>query len=193
MPPARRAACSPPSGWSRLARTAEVAGLDFVTLDDGFDPPAPGSATLPGRFDALLALARVAPATTSIGLVPTVTTTHTEPFHISKNVATLDLVSGGRAGWHVAVSTTDEAARALRPHGRRDRAAELWAEADDAIEVVSRLWDSWEDDAVIRDRATGRYVDRDKLHYIDFEGRVLQRPRPVDHARARPRASRSSS
>ena len=142
----------------------------------------PGSATLPGRFDALLALARVAPATTSIGLVPTVTTTHTEPFHVSKNVATLDLVSGGRAGWQVAVSTTDEAAAGLRPHRSPRPAAELWAEAEDAIEVVSRLWDSWEDDAVIRDRATGRYIDRDKLHYIDFEGRVLQRPRPVDHA-----------
>ena len=100
---------------------------------------------------------------------PTVTTTHTEPFHISKNVATLDLVSGGRAGWRVAVSTTAEAARRF---GRKVAAplGELWAEADDAIEVVSRLWDSWEDDAVIRDRATGRYVDRDKLHYIDFEG-----------------------
>ncbi len=127
---------------------------------------------MPGRFDALLALARVAPATSSIGLVATVTTTHTEPFHISKNVATLDLVSGGRAGWHVAVSTTDEAARAFGRTSPRP-AAELWAEADDAIEVVSRLWDSWEDDAVIRDRDTGRYIDRDKLHYIDFEGRFF--------------------
>ena len=152
-----------------LARTAEAAGFDFLAFDDGFDPPAPGSATLPGRFDALLAMARVAPATSSIGLVATITTTHTEPFHISKNVATLDLVSGGRAGWHVAVSTTDEAARAFGRTSPRP-APELWAEADDAIEVVSRLWDSWEDDAVIRDRDTGRYIDRDKLHYIDFEG-----------------------
>lgn len=156
----------------RLTRTAEDGGFDFVSLDDGFDPPAPGSATLPGRLDALLALARVAPLTTSIGLVPTVTTTHTEPFHTSKNVATLDLVSDGRAGWHVAVSTTDEAARAFGRAPSRPP-DELWAEAEDAIEVVSRLWDSWEDDAVIRDRATGRYVDRDKLHYIDFEGRFF--------------------
>ena len=155
-----------------LARSAEDAGFDFVTFDDGFDPPIPESATLPGRLDALLALARIAPATTAIGLLPTVTTTHTEPFHISKNIATLDLVSAGRAGWHVAVSTTDEAARAFGREVRRPL-DELWAEADDAIEVVNRLWDSWEDDAVIRDRASGRYVDRDKLHYIDFAGRFF--------------------
>jgi alkanesulfonate monooxygenase SsuD/methylene tetrahydromethanopterin reductase-like flavin-dependent oxidoreductase (luciferase family) len=157
----------------RLARTAERGLLDFVALDDSFDPPAPGSARLPFRFDALLALARVAPATEAIGLVPTVTTTHTEPFHVSKNVATLDLVSAGRAGWRVAVSTSDEAARRF---GRTtpQPLAELYEEAEDTIEVVSRLWDSWEDDAVIRDVATGRYVDRDKLHYIDFEGRFFK-------------------
>jgi alkanesulfonate monooxygenase SsuD/methylene tetrahydromethanopterin reductase-like flavin-dependent oxidoreductase (luciferase family) len=153
----------------RLARTAERGGLDFVALDDGFDPPDRRSAALPARFDALLALARVAPATTTIGLLPTVTTTHTEPFHVSKNVATLDLVSGGRAGWRVAVSTSPEAALAF---GRTDPRPldTLWAEAEDAIEVANRLWDSWEDDAVIRDPSTGRYIDRNKLHYIDFVG-----------------------
>ncbi len=67
------------------------------------------------------------------------------------------------------MSTTDEAVRAFGRTSPRP-AAELWAEAEDAIEVVSRLWDSWEDDAVIRDRDTGRYVDRDRLHYIEFEG-----------------------
>ena len=145
-----------------LAQIAERAGIDFVSLDDGFDPA-------PDRPDALLVMARLAPATTSIGLVATVTTTHTEPFHVSKNVASLDLVSGGRAGWRVAVSTTEEATRRFGRKGVQSL-DELYAEAGDAIEVVSRLWDSWEDDAVIRDRPTGRYLDRAKVHYIDFEG-----------------------
>ena len=133
-----------------------------MSLDDGFDPA-------PDRPDALLALARIAPATASIGLVATITTTHTEPFHVSKNVATLDFVSLGRAGWRVAVSTSDEAAKRF---GRKEPAPldELYAEAADAIEVVQRLWDSWEDEAVIRDKPTGRYIDREKVHYIDFEG-----------------------
>ena len=151
-----------PERLVELARVAERAGLDFVSLDDGFDPA-------PDRPDALLAMARIAPATTSIGLVATITTTHTEPFHVSKNVATLDFVSLGRAGWRVAVSTSDEAAdRFGRKHPQP--IDELYAEADDTIEVVTRLWDSWEDDAVIRDQSTGRYLDRDKVHYIDFEG-----------------------
>jgi len=151
-----------PERLVELARVAERAGLDFVSLDDGFDPA-------PDRPDALLAMARIAPATTSIGLVATITTTHTEPFHVSKNVATLDFVSLGRAGWRVAVSTSDEAAdRFGRKHPQP--IDELYAEADDAIEVVARLWDSWEDDAVIRDQSTGRYLDREKVHYIDFEG-----------------------
>jgi len=95
-----------------LALTAERGNLDFVSLDDGFDPSGARAEDGAGRvhLDALLALAHVAAATTTIGLIATVTTTHTEPFHVSKNIATLDHVSGGRAGWLVAVSTTAAAA-----------------------------------------------------------------------------------
>ncbi|MFI9322378.1 LLM class flavin-dependent oxidoreductase [Kitasatospora aureofaciens] len=152
-----------PGHYAALARLAERAGLDFVTLDDSFTAE-------PGRPDALATLARIAPLTSRIGLVPTVTTTHTEPFHTSISLNTLDWVSGGRAGWLVGVSTTEAEAKAF---GRRPVAPEdeLWAEAADAAEVAARLWDSWEDDAEIRDTATGRFIDRDKLHYIDFEGR----------------------
>ncbi|WP_329035976.1 LLM class flavin-dependent oxidoreductase [Streptomyces sp. NBC_00178] len=143
-----------------LARLAEQGTLDYVTLDDSFARPGP---------DALAVLARVAPATTRIGLVPTVTTTHTEPFHVSSAVATLDWVSKGRAGWQADVSATEAEARLF---GRRSAApaAALWREAGEVADVGARLWDSWEDDAEIRDVATGRFVDRDKLHYVDFEG-----------------------
>ncbi|MFD9854588.1 LLM class flavin-dependent oxidoreductase [[Kitasatospora] papulosa] len=143
-----------------LARLAEGGALDFVTLNDSFARPGP---------DALAVLARVAPATTRIGLVPTVTTTHTEPFHVSSAVATLDWVSKGRAGWHADVSTTEAEARLF---GRRPAApaSALWQEAGEAADAGARLWDSWEDGAEIRDVATGRFIDRDKLHYVDFEG-----------------------
>ncbi|WP_031070331.1 LLM class flavin-dependent oxidoreductase [Streptomyces sp. NRRL WC-3742] len=148
--------------YARLARLAEGAGLDFVTLDDSF-------AAEPRRPDALATFSRIAPLTSRVGLVPTVTTTHTEPFHTSISVNTLDWVSEGRAGWLVGVSSTEAEAKAF---GRRPVAPvdELWQEAADAAEVAARLWDSWEDDAEIRDAATGRFIDRDKLHYIDFEG-----------------------
>ena len=114
--------------------------------------------------------ARIAPVTRHIWLVPVATVTRTEPFHVSKAIATLDFVSHGRAGWQPRISATAYEAALF---GRRTGfdapdVDDLFDEAADAVEVVRRLWDSWEDDAIIRDVATGRYVDRDKLHYIDF-------------------------
>src|SRR4051794_29649496 len=162
--------------WVDMARMAEAAGLDFLTLEDSLALQSTRAAShdtrtdlVRGRLDAVMVAARVAPLTTRIGLIPSVTVTHTEPFHISKAAATLDYVSGGRAGLRVQVSG--------RPHeaahfGRRPSldTDDLFAEAADYVEVVRRLWDSWEDGAEIRDVRTGRFIDRDRLHYIDFEG-----------------------
>src|ERR1022692_4226089 len=176
--------------WAGLAGEAERGLLDFVTFEDSLsvqsaDPAGPDERTdqVRGRLDAVLTAARVAPLTRNIGLIPAVTVTHTEPFHMSKAIATLDYVSTGRAGLRVQVSARrDEAAH----FGRRsfpwvrlgdpgDPAAArlacgLFDEAADYVEVIRRLWDSWEDDAEIRDVATGRFIDRGKLHYIDFTG-----------------------
>jgi alkanesulfonate monooxygenase SsuD/methylene tetrahydromethanopterin reductase-like flavin-dependent oxidoreductase (luciferase family) len=162
--------------WSGLATTAERGLLDFVTFDDALTAqrrrrPEIDPRWLAGRPDAVLVASRVAPVTKHIGLIPVATMTHTEPFHISKAIATLDFISHGRAGWQVRVSGTPHEAELF---GRRDiRGADLFDEASDAVEVARRLWDSWEDDAVIRDVATGRFVDRDKLHYIDFTGKYF--------------------
>ena len=158
--------------WTGLAGLADRAGLDFLVIPDSFAPPAEGpgaEAVVRGRLDAVAIAARVAPVTRSVGLVPAATVTHAEPFHLSKAIATLDFVSQGRAGWQPSVSRTQAEAALF---GRKDAApAEvLWREAGEAVDVVVRLWDSWEDDAVIRDVSTGRYVDRAKLHYIDFAG-----------------------
>jgi alkanesulfonate monooxygenase SsuD/methylene tetrahydromethanopterin reductase-like flavin-dependent oxidoreductase (luciferase family) len=162
--------------WSALAATAERGLLDFVTFDDGLSPqrrrrPGIEPRWLAGRPDAVLVASRVAPATHHIGLIPVATVTHTEPFHISKAIATLDFVSHGRAGWQVRVSAAPHEAELF---GRRDvSGVDLFDEASDAVEVARRLWDSWEDDAIIRDAATGRFIDRDKLHYIDFTGKYF--------------------
>ena len=162
--------------WAGLAATAERGLLDFLTIDDTL-MPQPGRREridprrLAGRADAVLIAARIAPATQHIGLIPVATVTHTEPFHVSKAIATLDFVSHGRAGWQPRVSvTTHEAAL----FGRRDGSQiPLFDEAAEYVDVVRRLWDSWEDDAIIRDVATGRYVDVAKLHYIDFAGKYF--------------------
>jgi alkanesulfonate monooxygenase SsuD/methylene tetrahydromethanopterin reductase-like flavin-dependent oxidoreductase (luciferase family) len=191
LPSARPSELLTAGYWVDLVRRAEQGLLDFVTIEDALALQS-SSRTGPdgrvdevrGRLDAVLVAARVAPLTARIGLVPTATVTHTEPFHVSKAIATLDYVSQGRAGWRPQVS----AGPAEVAHfGRReawvdprgdDPAAQqaltdLFEEAGDAVEVVRRLWDSWEDDAEIRDVATGRFVDRDKLHYIDFHGRFF--------------------
>ncbi|MEU7750364.1 LLM class flavin-dependent oxidoreductase [Micromonospora sp. NPDC049101] len=177
--------------WNALAGEAERGALDLLTIEDSLDlqtsgPDGPDDRTdqLRGRLDAVQIAARLAPLTRHIGLIPTTSTTHTEPFHVSTAIATLDYVSGGRAGWRPRIS----ARRAEAGHfGRRDippldparldepevvrLVGDLIAEAGDAVEVVRRLWDSWQDDAVIRDVPTGRFVDRERLHYVDFTGR----------------------
>jgi alkanesulfonate monooxygenase SsuD/methylene tetrahydromethanopterin reductase-like flavin-dependent oxidoreductase (luciferase family) len=192
-PDARPTELFTPRYWTELVQEAEWGLLDFVTIEDSLALQSTRRGQLDeridqvrGRLDATLVAARVAPDTSSIGIIPVVTTTHTEPFHVSKAIATLDYVSHGRAGLQARVSATNLEARQF---GRRDiptfpiatldeidAAAdgtvigELFDEAADFIEVTRRLWDSWEDDAEIRDVATGRFIDREKLHYIDFEG-----------------------
>ncbi|MEU7786591.1 LLM class flavin-dependent oxidoreductase [Amycolatopsis sp. NPDC049159] len=178
--------------WTDVVREAEAGLLDFVTLEDSLalqtvqplDRPGERDGIVQGRLDAVLIAARVAPLTSHIGLVPTAVVTHTEPFHLSKAIATLDYVSTGRAGVRVQVAgraednrhfgrrefgefRLEDSAEPGKPSPLRD----LFDEAADYVEVLRRLWDSWEDDAEIRDVATGRFVDRGKLHYIDFEGR----------------------
>lgn len=152
--------------WADAVTAAERAGLDLIFLPDSFALQSGGAR---GRLEAVGIAARVAAATGRIGLIPQFPVTHTEPFHVSKAIAALDYATVGRAGWEVTVSPGAEQARLF---GRKTAQTEdsLWHEADEAIEVVSRLWDSWEDDAEIRDTATGRFIDRDKLHYIDFVG-----------------------
>lgn len=165
--------------WRDVVVEQDRLGIDAVTIEDSFTagPTAADheldTTTVVGRLDALLVANAVAPATRAVGLVPTVSVTHTEPFHVATGLQTLDHVSLGRAGWRIQVSpTTREAALfGRRPGG--DDAATLFDEAREAAEVVSRLWDSWDDDAIIRDVTTGRFIDRDRIHNAEYAGRHL--------------------
>ncbi|GAA5040958.1 LLM class flavin-dependent oxidoreductase [Streptomyces similanensis] len=177
--------------WADLVAEAERGLLDFVTLEDALGlqsdaPHRPDDRTdqVRGSLDAVLLAAFLAPLTRHIGLVPTVNVTHTEPFHVAVGIATLDHASKGRAGWRpqIASRAADAAhfGRRTTPQLTDDdlrdpeliaaRLRPLFAEAVDVVEVARRLWDSWEDDAEIRDTATGRFLDGAKLHHVDFEG-----------------------
>jgi alkanesulfonate monooxygenase SsuD/methylene tetrahydromethanopterin reductase-like flavin-dependent oxidoreductase (luciferase family) len=179
-----------PRYWTDLVAEAERGLLDFVTIEDGLTLQSDDKFRVDqrtdqvrGRLDAVLIASRVAPLTRHIGFLPTAVVTHTEPFHLSKAIATLDYVSSGRAGVRVQVAPSPEAAHhfgrreiprlssaTLTEPDPRRAVQELLDEAADYVEVLRRLWDSWEDDAEIRDVASGRFVDRNKLHYIDFKG-----------------------
>ena len=176
-PGARPAELFSASYWIELAREAERGCLDFLTIEDSLamqsaKPFVADDRTdqVRGRPDAVLVASLLAPLTDAIGLVPTVGMTHTEPFHVAIAIATLDHASAGRAGWRAQLSARPDEAALV---GRRaiSDVEQLFDEAADVVEVVRALWDSWEDDAIIRDVATGRFVDRDRLHYVDFAGR----------------------
>jgi alkanesulfonate monooxygenase SsuD/methylene tetrahydromethanopterin reductase-like flavin-dependent oxidoreductase (luciferase family) len=169
----RRAAHAPdqlltPRRVARVAALAENAGFTLITLDDGVLPPGAAPDAV-GRIGAVERAAFVAASTSTIGIAPVVPVTYAEPFHVASQLASLDHVSAGRAGWVVTEEERPEAARAWgRPlvAGADARARE----SADGVEVARALWDSWEDDAVIRSVATSRYLDRERLHYIDFTG-----------------------
>ncbi|WP_144661347.1 LLM class flavin-dependent oxidoreductase [Paenarthrobacter nicotinovorans] len=148
-------------------QTADIAGFHLATFKDS-RVVDDGTSGVPTRIDAVQRAAFAAPITRSLGLVPEVGTLFTEPFHVATQLASLDYSSQGRAGWLVNADNFVAEARSV---GRSPLPPEETAsEAADVVQANRRLWDSWEDDAVIRDVATGRYLDRDKLHYANFEG-----------------------
>jgi alkanesulfonate monooxygenase SsuD/methylene tetrahydromethanopterin reductase-like flavin-dependent oxidoreductase (luciferase family) len=154
--------------WVDQVREAERGLLDFVTLGDSVTlQPTGRGGRVRGRLDAVLLAARIAPATEHIGIVPAVSTAVTEPFLVSTQIATLDFVSRGRAGWEVNVAPGGGGYVGPRPVSSPEA---RFAEARDYVDVVRRLWDSWEDDAEIRNPRTHRFFDVTKVHHIDFEG-----------------------
>jgi alkanesulfonate monooxygenase SsuD/methylene tetrahydromethanopterin reductase-like flavin-dependent oxidoreductase (luciferase family) len=162
--------------WAEHVREAERGLLDFVTLEDSHrlqstlvDAPDERTDRVRGRLDAIMLAARVAPLTEGVGIVAAADTTVTEPFLLSTQIATLDFVSRGRAGWLLHVSTGRRDATYVGPRlvpegeARFDEAAEY-------VEVVRELWDSWDDDAEIRDPESNRFFDRGRVHHIDHAG-----------------------
>ncbi|UVI35741.1 LLM class flavin-dependent oxidoreductase [Brevibacterium spongiae] len=127
---------------------------DFALVPDDFT-----------GLDAIEFASWLGPLTSRLGIIPEARVTHLEPFHLATASATLDYTARARSGLAVGISSTPTEAALF---GRRDPApaSGAWAEAASVIDVIRRLWDSWGDDAIIRDQATDRYIDRDRLHYI---------------------------
>ncbi|GAA1033200.1 LLM class flavin-dependent oxidoreductase [Amycolatopsis albidoflavus] len=146
---------------------AERAGFTFATFDDA---PAGGF-----RVEATVRAAYSATSTSRIGLAPTSHVLTAEPFHLAAQLASLDHATHGRAAWIVGTAATPEALATIG----RAHPDDLRQEVADVVETIRRLWDSWEDDAVIKDLATGRYLDPDKVHHVDFEGETFSVKGPL--------------
>jgi FMN-dependent oxidoreductase (nitrilotriacetate monooxygenase family) len=133
-------------------------------------------------FEPFTLLAALAGATERIGLVATASTTFDQPYHIARRFASLDHISGGRAGWNIVTTANPDAAlnfglgEAIEHDERYDRAREFY-------DVVTGLWDSWADDAFIRDVERGIYFDPDRLHALNHKGSHLSVRGPLNIAR----------
>jgi FMN-dependent oxidoreductase (nitrilotriacetate monooxygenase family) len=123
----------------------------------------------PVKLDLSIVLGIVAAATERIGLGATYSTTYYSPFHVARTFATLDHLSGGRAAWNIVTSVNDSEAQnyGFQEHLDHDT---RYDRADEFLEVATGLWDTWEDDALVLDRASGTFADPDKVHELDYEG-----------------------
>ena len=174
--------------YVRLARTAERAKFDLVFLADAVatrDGNLEGLSRWPqymAYFEPLTLLAGLAAVTRHIGLVSTATTSYNEPYHIARKFASLDHISHGRAGWNVVTSSNASEAFNFGRDAHYGH-AERYERAEEFVDIVKRLWDSYDDDAFVRDRAAGRYFPPSALHFLRHQGRHFTVRGPLNVAR----------
>ncbi len=133
-------------------------------------------------IEPLTLLPALAAVTEHIGLIATASTTFNEPYHIARKFASLDIVSGGRAGWNVVTTSNPDAALNFGMDDHMEH-AQRYRRAREFYEVVTGLWDSWADDAFVRDVDAGVYFDPDKLHVLDHRGEYFKVRGPLNVAR----------
>ncbi len=175
----------------RLAQIAEAGKLDLLFLADGngvrnMDKPDLFAATSPsdrpGVFEPVTLLSALAMVTQHIGLVATTTTTYDEPFHVARRFASLDHISGGRAGWNLV--TTSNALDALNfSHSEHVARDTRYERANEFADIVKGLWDSWADDAFPQDKATGQFLEPSKAQAIGHQGKHFQVTGPLNAPR----------
>lgn len=171
------------SHFQSLAREAESAGFDSVFLADGVEARPDTAHSLASHFEPFTLLAALATVTSRIGLIGTVSTGFSEPYNLARQFASLDHISHGRAGWNIVTSAGDLAARNFNRSANQEHAVR-YERADEFLDVVTALWDSWDDDALRLDRGTGTFADPAKVRTIDHVGKHFQVRGPLNIPRA---------
>ena len=170
--------------YINLTKKAEEAKLDFVFFGDGLYISEKSHPIFLNRFEPLTLLAVLAAHTSHIGLAATLSTTYSDPFTVARQFASIDHISGGRAGWNIVTSPLEGSAlNYSKPeHPEHDLRYRM---AHEFVEVTKGLWDSWEDDAFVFDKETGVFFDPTKMHRLDYKGEFLSVQGPLNIARSK--------
>ncbi|MCA0997222.1 LLM class flavin-dependent oxidoreductase [Alloyangia pacifica] len=170
-----------------VAKHAERGKIDMIFFADGAgvrakDTPK-GSLARLGHYitdiEPTVLLASISAVTTHLGLVTTASTAYNEPYNLARRFAGLDLMSHGRAGWNVVASWSNEEAKNFGLEQVRDY-TERYERAAEFVEVVTGLWDSWEEDAFPLDKASGLFFDETKMHRLNHEGKHFRVRGPLN-------------
>lgn len=173
--------------YKRMAQAAERAKLDVIFLGDMLATwvlpwELLGRTAMAARLEPTTLAGALTQVTEEIGIVATASTSFTEPFNIARQFGSLDHLSGGRIGWNVVTTYTDDSGKNFGMDKLPPR-AERYERAQEFLDVVKGLWDSYEDDAVIRDKASGQFFDPAKLHRIDHTGKHFKVLGPLNMER----------
>ncbi|HKX21638.1 MAG TPA: LLM class flavin-dependent oxidoreductase [Rhizorhapis sp.] len=165
--------------YQKQAAIAERGKFDFLFIADSLSITEKSSPHYLTRFEPVTILSALAATTSRIGLVATLTVSYSEPFNVARQFASLDHLSGGRAGWNIVTSWLGDTAANFSktehpPHAVRYRIAEEY------LDVVQGLWDSWEDGAHVANKESGQFVDPERLHRLDHKGEFFQVRGPLN-------------
>ncbi|MGX4584230.1 LLM class flavin-dependent oxidoreductase [Paenibacillus chitinolyticus] len=169
--------------YKKWVRKAEAGKFDLIFIADGLYINEKSIPHFLNRFEPITILSALAAVSTHIGLVGTLSTSYSEPFTVARQFGSLDAISGGRAGWNVVTSPLEGSALNYgKSHPEHDLRYKI---AEEYLDVTKGLWDSWEDDAFVRDKESGVFFDPGKLHTLNHQGEFFSVRGPLNIARSR--------
>ncbi|GGK34198.1 LLM class flavin-dependent oxidoreductase [Nocardia camponoti] len=169
--------------FQNLGRIAERGKLDSIFFADGLAAGPRIERNTLTIFEPITLLSAIAAVTDRVGLIATASTSYNEPFNLARKFASLDHISGGRAGWNIVTSANAEEAFNFGLDARPEH-AKRYERAGEFVDVALALWDSWEDDAIVLDEEAGRFADPTKVHAIDHEGERFRVRGPLNSPRS---------
>jgi len=170
--------------YKQWVQKAEEGKFDLIFIADGLYINEKAIPHFLNRFEPITILSALAAVSKNIGLVGTLSTSYSEPFTVARQFASLDKISDGRAGWNIVTSPLEGSALnyGKKEHPDHDKRYRI---ATEYLEVVRGLWDSWEDDAFVRNKETGVFFDPEKMHVLNHEGEFFSVKGPLNIARSK--------